>query len=62
MYELTIPGSTLPSCSVKDRIAVNMVQRAEEQGLISPGKTVLVRTVPAWKRRDVPAKPGRRCE
>lgn len=31
-----------PAASVKDRIGVNMVQMAEEQGLIAPGKTVLV--------------------
>ena len=31
-----------PAASVKDRIGVNMVKVAEEQGLISPGKTVLV--------------------
>lgn len=31
-----------PAASVKDRIAVNMIERAEQQGLIEPGKTVLV--------------------
>ena len=29
-------------CSVKDRIARNMIERAEEQGRITPGKTTLV--------------------
>ncbi|MEG5032943.1 cysteine synthase A [Microcoleus sp. AT3-D2] len=31
-----------PAASVKDRIGVNMVSQAETEGLISPGKTVLV--------------------
>jgi cysteine synthase A len=31
-----------PAASVKDRIGVNMVNVAEAQGLISPGKTILV--------------------
>jgi cysteine synthase len=31
-----------PAASVKDRIGVNMVHAAETEGLISPGKTVLV--------------------
>jgi cysteine synthase A len=31
-----------PSASVKDRIGINMINRAEQEGLISPGKTILV--------------------
>jgi len=31
-----------PAASVKDRIAANMVKAAEEEGLIQPGKSILV--------------------
>ncbi|HCF28293.1 MAG TPA: cysteine synthase A, partial [Cyanobacteria bacterium UBA11049] len=31
-----------PSASVKDRIGINMIQAAENEGLIHPNKTVIV--------------------
>ncbi|MGL5032611.1 MAG: cysteine synthase A, partial [Microcystaceae cyanobacterium] len=31
-----------PAASVKDRIGVNMINRAEQEGLIHPGQTILV--------------------
>ena len=36
------PRLASPRPAVKDRIALNMIRRAEEQGLISPDKTILV--------------------
>ncbi|HBG47952.1 MAG TPA: cysteine synthase A [Cyanobacteria bacterium UBA9971] len=31
-----------PACSVKDRVALNMIQEAEKQGKITPGKTTII--------------------
>jgi cysteine synthase A len=38
-----------PAASVKDRIAVSMIEAAEQAGLISPGKTILVNPPPATR-------------
>jgi len=31
-----------PACSVKDRVALNMIEEAEKQGKITPGKTTII--------------------
>ena len=43
--------------SVKDRIALNMINRAEQEGLISPGSTTLVRQALSYVPKQLFAFP-----
>ncbi|GIT49111.1 MAG: hypothetical protein Ct9H300mP14_10390 [Gammaproteobacteria bacterium] len=47
-----------PTGSVKDRMAINMVKRAEKEGLLKPGGTLVERprAILAWALRWQPRR------